>query len=367
MSSSNSTIAFPSHVTDMSKLGNVYAGQGVISAGTANVYAGTRLPDVDTTSAANNTIFGSLAGSSLTNGTNNTLIGTNAGSTMTSTSLGAGANANVFVGTNAGEYQTETQNVGVGYDALLGVTGSSDGQFNNALGASALKSLTAGDYNVAIGGNAGLSVTAGNSNTTVGNRAGDAITTGSLNVCVGAMSNVAATNAGSIAIGYSTTVNGDSSVAIGNNVDITGNNKIVLGTTAQTTYLPGMSFPQGKILNRYEMISYDAATVTIASGDEGDFVNTIIGCRNTATGAITFNTPDAETLRDLINGWGITLLVGDSFDTVVVAIGEDVTFTEPAGVDFISGTVVSNTTSRILRYIFTGLTTGSCTANVLLI
>ena len=128
----------------------------------------------------NATMFGYLAGSSITSAGESTLFGANAGKALTS------GMRSVFIGAGAGySVNSGTDNVTVGRNSLSVVT---TGNYNTALGTSAAANIgTASASNVAVGWNA-LTGVAGNSNyynVAIGARAGQAIRTGGSNTIVG--------------------------------------------------------------------------------------------------------------------------------------------------------------------------------------
>ena len=80
---------------------------------------------------------------------------------------------------------TATDNVGLGSNALDSLTASS-GNYNSALGKSALTAVTTGDYNVGIGYEAGAALQTGGQNIFLGSLAGgNSGTDAAQNVIVG--------------------------------------------------------------------------------------------------------------------------------------------------------------------------------------
>jgi len=137
---------------------------------------GTKAMLLDT----NATMFGYLAGSSITSAGEPTLFGANAGKSITS------GMRSTFIGSYAGSaVNTGTDNVAVGRYALTTVT---SGNYNTVLGTFAGANIgTASGSNTAVGWNA-LAGVAGNSNyynVAIGMRAGQAIKTGGSNTIVG--------------------------------------------------------------------------------------------------------------------------------------------------------------------------------------
>lgn len=141
---------------------------------------GTALHDL-TGAAAFNTALGALAGQNLTTGSSNTYVGYQAGQTGT-TQVGG-----TFVGFHTGENVNATSNTGVGYQALVGDSGTPvTGNFNTAFGANSLLVLQgAAQNNTALGAVSGTALTTGSYNTLAGYKAGQTLTTGIQNVIIG--------------------------------------------------------------------------------------------------------------------------------------------------------------------------------------
>lgn len=91
---------------------------------------------------------------------------------------------NLAIGAHALRNFTGLGNVGIGYGAGIGVSGSSTGNYNMFLGASAGSGVTSGSTNVLIGASAGMKITAGGNNTIIGGTAGQ-YNTGSYNTFIG--------------------------------------------------------------------------------------------------------------------------------------------------------------------------------------
>ena len=111
---------------------------------------------------SNTVAIGYQAAYSTTTGAGGVSIGYHAGYSAT-TSLG-----NAFMGYQAGKYATGGLNVAIGYQALLGVSGSSAQSGIVAIGRDAFGGLTTGGGGVAVGYFAGDGVTTGANNTAVG-------------------------------------------------------------------------------------------------------------------------------------------------------------------------------------------------------
>ena len=97
-------------------------------------------------------------------GTVNIALGTNSGAAYTSST-----NSSVAIGNAAGRYNTGSFNVGVGYQALLGVDGSSTGANNVAIGGQAGASLTSGSNNTVLGYQSAVSSAAASNEVVLGN------------------------------------------------------------------------------------------------------------------------------------------------------------------------------------------------------
>lgn len=91
---------------------------------------------------------------------------------------------NLAIGAHALRNFTGLGNVGIGYGAGMGVSGSSTGNYNMFLGASAGSGVTSGSTNVLIGASAGMKITTGGNNTIIGGTAGQ-YNTGSYNTFIG--------------------------------------------------------------------------------------------------------------------------------------------------------------------------------------
>lgn len=224
-----------------------------------------------------NTALGNLSFQNLTTGENNVGIGYNNSNTATTESQNTcmGVNANITAGNEnsialgynalttesnqfrVGDFAVDRFDLGVSLTiakpnttsismtdnnpALTGTnttlvgndTGKAltTGTWNTAVGSNALTSCVSGDNNACFGMNAGDSLT-GSNNTCVGRSAGTTLTSGTDNVCVGNLSDVATTTANSIAIGSTTTCEGDDSVAIGDSASCSATNSISLGSSA---------------------------------------------------------------------------------------------------------------------------------------
>jgi len=92
---------------------------------------------------------------------------------------------NTLIGSSAGQYNSASDNTAVGRRALTGVSGSSTGGRNVAVGVSAGQAVTTGTDNVFIGLNSGSDVTIGINNVIIGSGAGTSITNGNKVIAIG--------------------------------------------------------------------------------------------------------------------------------------------------------------------------------------
>lgn len=164
----------PGHVWDK----NLFFGGGVDSpTGLYNTAFGMGAL-TQNTAGNGNTALGNNALSLITSGDNNVALGANS---MRSTVSG---NFNTAVGMNALEhFQSGVGNVGVG-NSTLG-SGSLVGDFNLAVGTSALRYIQVGSYNTILGGESFRSLAKGSNNINVGHSNAKLITSGNNNIFIG--------------------------------------------------------------------------------------------------------------------------------------------------------------------------------------
>ena len=182
------------------------------------------------TGGINNTVFGSEAGNDISTGDKNTLIGYLAGDKLSTTSQ------NVVIGSAAGRGAGYADNVYIGYgvanstssnssnNTLIGsgvaLSGAMSGGDNTALGKSSLASITSGSSNVAVGANSLTAITSADNNVVLGYNALTTATTAYSNVVIGkdAMEQVPAGQAvnSCVAIGLAS-LKGSSSTTTGIN------------------------------------------------------------------------------------------------------------------------------------------------------
>ena len=256
---------------------NFAAGDGALNANTSGTYnsaVGKSSLSANTT-GSNNTASGAQALQNNLSGGSNTASGVSALQSNTSggSNTANGVNAlqsnltnsnNTAIGYYSLYYNTADNNTAVGFQAMVGASGTSTGTNNAALGYKALYSNTSGSENVAIGasslelvtsnsgntacGTYSLGRCTGSNNTSMGNTALYAVTTGSNNAAFGyntaqllttGSSNqvfgdsiiLAAAATGRIAIGSSFTQGVNTSVIIGN-----GTNRISNSYTVNATW-----------------------------------------------------------------------------------------------------------------------------------
>ena len=128
--------------------------------------------------------LGYQAGYSNTSGAGNTNVGYQAGYSNTT------GGSRTTVGYEAGKFHTGTLSTFLGYQAGLGVSGSSVGTQNTGIGRTALTALTSGAYNTALGAAAGNAISSGTSNVVIGRSSAGSLNTGSNNIVIGHNANV---------------------------------------------------------------------------------------------------------------------------------------------------------------------------------
>jgi len=150
---------------------------------------------MDVTTTANNAVFGMGALTQLAEGGGNTAVGTNALSLFTNGTMNVAigfnsmrntvsGNSNTALGMNALEsFKAGDYNVGIGQAAMA--SGSLTGNFNVALGVSALRYINNGYNNTVIGGESFRSIVNGSNNINLGFSNAKVITSGSNNIFIG--------------------------------------------------------------------------------------------------------------------------------------------------------------------------------------
>ena len=178
-------------------------GTGIQSAGVFSLYNAT-----DAVNAFNVTATGQVQ-TNIDATVYGVTVGRGAGAVSTNTAVGASALAststgfqNVAIGASAAQYQTNNNNTAVGYNAMVGVNGSSSGGSNVAVGSNSMAGLLTGNFNVAIGQQALQANTTASNNTAVGYQAGYAANTLGDNTFVGYQAGVATTGNRNTIVGF---------------------------------------------------------------------------------------------------------------------------------------------------------------------
>jgi hypothetical protein len=206
----------------------------------------------------------------------NVLIGKDAGLSITS------GEAAIHIGVRAGDgYDTETNNLSIGVDALGGSVAG--GEYNVAIGNFSLDALTSGDNNTAVGYNAGTALNTAASVTLVGSEAGKAITSASSSTFIGKQAGHACDSGTNnifmgVHAGHDVT-SGGSNIAIGNEAYDgcdTESNNLALGRHALGgASLAGAEFnvcvgnDTGKVITSADsnvFVGYKAGTATTTGG-----------------------------------------------------------------------------------------------------
>lgn len=107
-------------------------------------------------------------------------IGTNAGRNTTS------GHGNFFLGNQSGRYCNGANNIAIGINALYGVSGSTNGSYNVAMGSGSMQNSTTAGSSVGVGYQTLFNLTTGGSNVAIGRSAITASTTTASAVVIGA-------------------------------------------------------------------------------------------------------------------------------------------------------------------------------------
>ena len=215
------------------------AGAGMTGAN--NTAIGRRAGYIMEGAVADCVVIGQSAGSALTTGSQNTFIGAQSGQGAVenggNTSVGYKSFHNV--GNASG-----TNNVAIGYEALMGGTGTAtdnDANSSVAIGYRALQDVVDADHNIAIGYLASTNIVGGESNIAIGSSALTAGTNNTGNIAIGlsALSSASDGENYNIAIGFQAmqSVNAtttDHNIAMGQQAGkaLTGDNNIAIGQGA---------------------------------------------------------------------------------------------------------------------------------------
>jgi hypothetical protein len=213
----------------------------------------------------------------------------------------------VAIGANAGQYQTNNNNTAVGFNSLVGVSGSSNGGSNTAVGSNSLAGLTSGNFNTGIGQQALVANTTASNNTAVGYQS--------------LYRNTAANNtAFGFSAGYQIT-SGTSNTALGyyamgsNGGGITGSSNTAVGNAALTSVSSGGSNVAigGDALYGMTTASYSTAVgfqagYSSVSADYNTFIGyyagrSTTGDQNTFVGKFSGNAVTTGTLNTIIGAY----------------------------------------------------------------
>jgi hypothetical protein len=216
-----------------------------------------------TSSAVDNSIFGTSAGNTLTSGGNNTILGARAGFGMTD------GKYNTIIGSDSG--RNGSNNVIVGSASGTSIT---TGEYNTILGSDCGIALTEGSDNVIIGRSAGdsLSGTAGQ-NVLIGPYAGEFMTTGINNICIGQYATSDGSTNISIGSEAGTGVSGQRNICIGEKA---GYGTDEIGTTGEYNIMMGINVA-GRMAFNSTYIGDTLSTGTDLSTASSVLENTIVG------------------------------------------------------------------------------------------
>lgn len=221
-------------------------GQGNTAMGTSALYANNtgssntavgHLSLTAQTGASNNTAVGSNTMVLNSTGSENTAVGRSALSQNTiaigNTAIGHEAAANYVRAADADGYNTA-----VGYQAMLGTSSQASGNYNTAIGAYSMGTMTLASYNVAVGCNSLAVIYAGLNNTAIGYNAMNSLESGAGNTSVGSTSlvgNVLGHNNTAMGLQALSNTLSDNNTAIGvgaGTVNVSGGNNTFLGYQA---------------------------------------------------------------------------------------------------------------------------------------
>ncbi|MBL4625912.1 MAG: hypothetical protein JKY42_12350, partial [Flavobacteriales bacterium] len=164
------------------------------------------------TTGANNTLIGRLAGTATTTGSSNTALGYRALATNTTSSNNTALGSQALESVNGG-----LQNTAIGAQAIGSLTSGHD---NIGVGYQSLFANLAGSDNVAVGREA-LDLTTSSNNVAMGRNAGDFNTTGNSNTFIGYNADATvATLTNATAIGANASVSQSNSLILGNGVNV---------------------------------------------------------------------------------------------------------------------------------------------------
>jgi trimeric autotransporter adhesin len=267
------------------------------------------------TTADSNTAVGYQAGYSNTTGTANHFIGKSAGfSNLSGGDL-------IYIGLNTGYYATGERNTFVGGESGVGVSGSSTGTNNTAIGYRSYESFTTGIHNVAVGELALKTTSSGSYNVGIGNDALRLNTTASNNTAVGyqaAYSNTTGNN--SVFVGYQAGYNnttGAQNVAIGDRPmfsgAVSGSFNNAVGAFALRYLTSGSN---NVAIGNEALQANTTASNNTAVGYQSLYANTT-GAFNTAMGGLALNQATTAAANTCI-GYGSGQSLSTGGDNVFV-------------------------------------------------
>lgn len=183
--------------------------------------------------------------------------------------IDSAATRNIALGVDSmAGYQNGTDNIGIGYRSLHGLSGSMAGSANIGIGTQTLENLTSGSGNFAAGDHALNSVTQGSSNFGFGTQVLSSITIGDNNFAAGAQAGV-------------NTTDGNSNVFIGSGAgqfNVNGSSNVYLGESAGAFQLGSGNIAIGNGSLTGAMGATSTATIAIG---QNSFPNITSGSNNT--------------------------------------------------------------------------------------
>ena len=185
------------------------------------------------TTGINNCCLGFEAGRDITTGSRNIAIGShamhdNVGNDGYMIAIGPSAMQNY--GSRVANTATNRYCIAIGYQAMMGLNGSSGGENNVAIGNQALKQITIGNYNVCLGNKSGYSITTAANIIAIGDNAFSKVTTSGNSVAIGRYAGYGCTGGQNICIGYNVAYNTSSN---------TGHNNVLMGQTTSYSLTSG--------------------------------------------------------------------------------------------------------------------------------
>lgn len=202
------------------------------TSGNYNTFIGMNAGRMNTT-GINNCCLGFEAGRDITTGSRNIAIGShamhdNVGNDGYMIAIGPSAMQNY--GSRVANTATNRYCIAIGYQAMMGLNGSSGGENNVAIGNQALKQITSGNYNVCLGNKSGYSITTAANIIAIGDNAFSKVTTSGNSVAIGRYAGYGCTGGQNICIGYNVAYNTSSN---------TGHNNVLMGQTTSYSLTSG--------------------------------------------------------------------------------------------------------------------------------